>query len=150
MGTNGVGILTLDTKTGSWSRHDIKKKPIAGHHMGVYFAYVNYVFVGFGWHKDIPESKPGIHVFSVKKSKWIQIDAVPKGDVLSLGYEDSPKASKPVDYRYLGEEDFVPLVGSHIEATDNGDYLMTRTFTNGTRNEQLIRKVLLEQAFEMN
>lgn len=152
MGTNGVGILSFNLNTRRWTRFDVKDTPVPGHHMWISWADDEYVFVDIAGHPEVPQEGFSIHsldVYSIKKSVWLVIKSIPGPDVISLGYEDSRLVSMPVDYRGYQGISSVPPLGNKISRLSNADYsVKSRTFSNGSRNEQILRKELLAKAFE--
>lgn len=154
MGSNGVGVLAFDTKSRTWSRHDMKDVPVPGHHVGVIYADSDYVFASTGWLEEVPTSKPALHAYSVKRGLWLGIDGIPSTDVVSLGSSEGLRVAAGFDYRPFGEEEYVPIGGeraiglaspSEITCGEDGSYLLVYKHSSPV-TRLLLRRDLLEEA----
>lgn len=148
MGSNGVGVITYNTTTKTWSRYDVKERPIEGHHMHVYYADPDYVFVSVGEY-------PGVkfHIYSVKEDEWLILDAVPTKNVSRFGWTDFISQAW-FDHRPYATKDYLPIDWSLVHpkkiAPVDGDksYLFEYFWTERSQTIFTISKQQLAEAFK--
>jgi len=157
MGTNAIGILVYNTRSETWTRYDVKSIAIAGDISRVVRADDEYVFVAVGGpRQEIPDRKPSLDVYSFRHQRWLRIDAIPTRDALALGHS-GPFSQISFDDRDFLAKSYIPLCGtnpgisksppSEISRSEAG-YILRYTYSEGNKTELLLRRVLLESAFD--
>ena len=143
MGSNGIGVAVLDLETKTWSRYDLKSNVVAGDHLQLDYADDHYAFVTRG---EFPEAS--LHIYSVKRNKWIGLKAVSSKLVSECGYSTG-LVQVPVDHCVYTKQKYIPIDWTFmgIEVADKGkSYLFERKFTE-TKTVFEIDKSEFERVF---
>jgi hypothetical protein len=147
MGSNGIGIAVFDLDGKTWSRYDLKSSVVAGDHVGVDYADDNYVFVTRG---EFPSAT--MHIYSVKKDRWLGLKAVATKLVSEFGYTTG-MVQVGIDHRFFAKQKYLPvdwtLMYPDITPTRSGSYLFERRFDE-TKTAFEISKSHLDEVFMKN
>lgn len=145
MGSNGIGIAIYDLERKTWSRIDLKSTVIAGDHLQINYADDDYAFVTRG---EFPGAS--LHVYSVKKNKWLGLKAVPTKFVREYGYTTGI-VQVPVDHRVFAKSIHIPIdwtfMGLTVALIDGGKAYSFENKFSDTKTVFEISKSQLEQAF---
>ncbi|HEX8251067.1 MAG TPA: hypothetical protein VF599_23030 [Pyrinomonadaceae bacterium] len=145
MGSNGIGLAVYDLERKTWSRFDLKSNVVAGDHLQLNYADDDYAFITRG---EFPGTS--LHVYSVKKNKWLGLQAVPTRQVLEYGYTTGD-VQVGVDHRMYSKSIHIPIdwtfMGLRLSLINDGkSYLFVKNFS-GTKTVFEINKSQLEKAF---
>jgi len=148
MGSNGVGVMVLDLKDRTWSRYDSKDKAIPGDHVGVDFADEDFAFVTRG---EFPDAL--LHIYSVKRDKWLSLKSVPSRLMRGYGTNVSQTVDVQVfvDHRVYAKGEFFPIDWSmmypHVSwSSGDAAYVVEKDLGRG-KTIFTLPKVELEKAF---
>ena len=118
MGSNGVGVMVLDPATQCWARHDVKEEPIPGHHMGIMRATEDYVFVSYGYRRELPDLMPAVQVYAVELDRWLQLDVAGSADVPGIASETLQAVFQQWERQGKFEERDSASIGASSAAVD--------------------------------
>jgi hypothetical protein len=152
-------VLVYDTKARTWARHDVKDVPVPGHHVSVVHADSEFAFASHGWHRQVPEAEPSLHVFSARQQRWLRISAIPSGDALRLGCSEGLRVAMGWDYRPYAKQAHVPIGGQatpglslprELLRRGDGTYLLRygHPEKESSLTELVIRAADIQAAFE--
>lgn len=148
MGSNGVGVLAFDTRRRTWSRHDVKEAPREGRHTTVWHADRGYLFVTVG---EFPDAR--LHVYSMRRERWLRLDAIPARSVRSFG-RSGPMAQVGVNHGQFADKEYLPVDWSvaqldSVTPLEGGEgYLFEKRFTEYSETVFSISGQELEAAFD--
>ncbi|HKC66047.1 MAG TPA: hypothetical protein VKB86_20555 [Pyrinomonadaceae bacterium] len=144
IGSPSFGVLAFDTIKNVWSRYDVEdaRKPGA-YRPFVFYADSDYVFAS------------GFHIFSVKRQKWIKVDAVPIRNVTRLGTNIGLPVQLEFDLRNFANEKYLPIrYETHVDtpdkvllSADKSSYVFYFRHSDAHPTEFRIEKWELEWAF---
>ncbi len=146
MGTDGFGILSFDTKTKLWERHDFSSdaKPGRGKFF-IFYADEDYVFAA------------GFNIYSIKHKRWLRIEAVPVRYVRSFGHNTGGMPVQILfDLRRYAKEKYLPLTEPNysplywpdeMKLTEDGSSYVLRFQPKESPTEFIIEKWQLDWAF---
>jgi hypothetical protein len=97
MGMDSLGILAFDTKRKTWTRYDVMTEAQSGKAMtGIFYADDEYVFAA------------GFSIYSIKRKRWIKVEAIPTRYVRNFGYSGI-LVQLPWSLTKYAKEKFLPL-----------------------------------------
>lgn len=133
MGSNGVGVVSLDMERDFWTRYDTKDIPVPGDHRGVSWTDDDYTI-------------SGTDIYSHAERRWMRLDEIPMRFVSSLGYEDSPLVAVTRDDRIYAGATKIPARFREVVLLGN-HYRFRIRFSNDSITEFWIPKSALDTAF---
>lgn len=122
-GSNGVGLVAHDPKTGRWTIYYLQKTAVPGHHLDIVYSDEDFIFFGYGYHKDLPGVVPTLELYSTRRNCFARIAAVGSRDGKFGHFSDEVlRAKRPGeigpamgwDYRKCAEQEWVQLSESRL------------------------------------
>jgi hypothetical protein len=112
-GSNGVGLVAYDPHMRRYQIYYFQDQAIPGHHLDIVYADEDFIFFTYGYHRDLPDIRPSLEVYSLKHQRFACLAAVstlnaklgrfsmktleatnPKMIPPSMGWDDSSHADK--------------------------------------------------------
>ena len=75
-GSNGVGLVAYDSNTEEYQIFYLQDKAVRGHHLDIVYADNDFVLFSYGYHKELPDIKAALEVYSLKCRRFARIDEV--------------------------------------------------------------------------
>jgi hypothetical protein len=117
-GSNGVGLVAYDPHMKRYYIYYLQDQAIPGHHLDIVYADDDFVFFTYGYHKDMPATRPALDVYSIRRRRFARVDSVStRGGRFGFSAMDAlrkrnPGAAPPSvgwDDRPYARKDWVPL-----------------------------------------
>jgi hypothetical protein len=75
-GSNGVGLVAYDPGMKRYYVYYFQEQAIPGHHLDIIHADDEFIFFSYGYHKDWPDVRGSLEVYSLKFNRFARVEAV--------------------------------------------------------------------------
>jgi len=75
-GSGGIGLVAYQPQMKRYAIYYLQEQAVPGHHLDLVYSDKDYIFFAYGYHKNLPQIRPALEVYSIRHRCFVRIDAI--------------------------------------------------------------------------